>query len=898
MQMSSTPVASAAHEGVRGVSPFSDATIAFAVDVSGSTFGPALAAEKRFIRYVSDMLSPRSRALSRILPWDDKAYATLDLASVDQLEDAGGTDPGAILADPRHKAVLRESSLWFLMTDGLIYKDLRVKFAQDVASNGVHGTSCVVVIFGDPGKGPAACDISVGISVFAVAPDCAFLFCNETNGDLRILQTKGAFNVLLKGMPHPVFDASSRWDSLPQMSLASLAAVQIPTPHRLRPDQIALQDSLVISMEDLFGNRLSPEQVSTVLDNNDNLHTIIMTSGTRDQQERFQSWIQEQTIEPDEPLFKPRPDREGKAQSLFRELGDIVRRGQGSAVPDALRARLRKAHHANMESFIRDVDKKARKVNERNMLISSAESSVATPVCNSDFLSSPTEVITRSPTEVATRSQPITLEAAASPPSTPDRVGQLRRMLQSWGSRRQKPLPKGQGDEALPKGQGDEDLPEKHEDEPIWGSWNADISDRSLLGLLYTSGFHATGGSFRGTCPLCHASDMTMAWLFRVPVPGGELTPRSSISSPTPNFPSQGSCVRLSFPLAMGLWPETAGVLTVPPPAPTAAAGKCRAVAPSAHQMAPPALVCEPCSVFFARGGASEHGVAAALPLVRYKHNRDAVDRTLRVVFEDRFSDAHLPEVFLSVLLMAASSLASPSPSAGDGAGSHRLSTAVDIGTGAAATREQSMFRAAVEWTARDLLKTALTVHELSESFCRKGEVPARECVLGSVLVDAFVDPAFLSGSFGTEGKPLLQYPLAGFVVILQAAAIAGVEPQWRQQVALQRLLVLLCERALETLAGEQVLQDVLGASQVGGPVTISSLQSTRLLGVQNYNLMRKAEEFRILDDPSLTWVTREITAFLQGLLRTMLAGPRLSAWDTFLKARSGGEETHMDGTR
>src|SRR5436190_13842435 len=230
---------------------FRNAAVSFAVDISGSTFGSTLAAEKAFIRSVSNLLSPQARFDSKILPWDDRAHPILSLAQLHNLEDRGGTDPGVVLTNASHKTALQGSLLWFLMTDGLIPKDARAKFARDVANHGVHGISCVVVVFGNPSTGPASCDISVGVGVFAVVPNCAFLFCNETNGDLRVMQTKGTFNALLKGKPHPVFDSSSRWDSLPQISVADFTAVAIPPPQRLGANEVALQDSLVIDMNDL-----------------------------------------------------------------------------------------------------------------------------------------------------------------------------------------------------------------------------------------------------------------------------------------------------------------------------------------------------------------------------------------------------------------------------------------------------------------------------------------------------------------------------------------------------------------------------------------------------------------------------------------------------------------------
>jgi hypothetical protein len=167
--------------------PLRTTSMSFAVDISGSTHGQTLESEKTFIRKVSSLLSPRARFASKTLPWDDKAHPILSLAQVDNLEDRGGTDPGALLSNTKHSLALKDSSLWFLMTDDLIPSEARVRFANDLAKHGIHGVSCIIIIFGNPSTGPASCDISVGVSVFATVPNCAFLFCDENNVSLRMM---------------------------------------------------------------------------------------------------------------------------------------------------------------------------------------------------------------------------------------------------------------------------------------------------------------------------------------------------------------------------------------------------------------------------------------------------------------------------------------------------------------------------------------------------------------------------------------------------------------------------------------------------------------------------------------------------------------------------------------
>ncbi|KAH7305321.1 hypothetical protein B0I35DRAFT_484071 [Stachybotrys elegans] len=740
--------------------PFRDATISFAVDISGSTYGPTLGAEQSFIHSVTNLLSSRSRFDSKILPWDDRAHSILSLGQVDHLEDRGGTDPCAILASDRYRSTILQSSLWFLMTDGLISSGIRAKFAEDVAAHGVHGVSCVVVIFGNPVAGPASCDISVGIGVFAAVANCAFLFCDETNGDLRVLQTKGTFNVLLKGMAHPVFDSDTQWNSLPQISVADFAAVQLPESKNLKADQIALQGSLVISMEDLFANRLSPEQVANIFESEDNLATVMMTSSARSQQARFQSWARQQIINLDDPLHKLRADSGSRAASLFAELADLARRGQQA--PPNLQARLRAAYRDNMKRFIADTNRELTEADEREYLVSAISQSSSLNIHSTPAPSSP--VIGRDTmggkpfmTPPSTRSAPM------QPPGAPLQMRVPRATI------------------SVPMTAG----PSQHResgnwlqgmDQEAWGSWEELTISHSLFGLLYTPGFRQLSGSFKGTCSVCGATDMTLAWLFR----SVELT--SSSPGPTAGFPPPHSRTRLAFPLAMGHFAETIGVFTERSSGYAGGGGNGMTT-----RRRPPLLACEPCSTFFTQTGAQSFGLTAALPLVRY-----AAVRGIRA----RFDDADLPQVFLSVLLSAVENIGSPSnsgpttaPPAPAAAAPSASLSGDGIESAFAAAAAANTFRAAVEWTVGDLRGSLNVIDDLSETFSQSS---TSIWPLGNVLYNLF-DETYPHGA-GINGAPLLRYPLPGFVVMLRAAALNNISWEFRYRATFRRLLVLLCE--------------------------------------------------------------------------------------------------------
>lgn len=874
--------------------PFRNAAVSFAVDISGSTFGPTLAAEMTFVRSVSNLLSPLARLDSKVIPWDDRAHPILSLARLNTLEDRGGTDPRVLLADVSHKTALQESSLWFLLTDGLIPEDTRIKFARDVANHGMHGTSCVVVIFGNPSTGPASCDISVGIGIFSVVPNCAFLFCNETNGSLRVMQTKGTFNILLKGQPHPVFDSSSRWDSLPQISVADFAAVAIPPPQRLGSNEVALQDSLVIDMNDLFANRLSPDQVTRIFSNLDSLDSVRLTMQARNQQDGFRHWLQQQTIRPDDPLFKPRLDQGAKAESLFMELIDLVSRGKSS--PPPLQARLRAAYLENMNRFIADRQGEVQRAGQRQSLIQTVSSTSHSPINTSPSLRSPVSRIHYASAPLPASAggyrsapQPVPQHYYPSAPA-PVSAGQYRSAPQPVAT------PSSQMISAPSRQPGAPRRMREAEEEP-WNSWEAGITDASLRGLLYTPGLRSTKGSFKGICLVCGASNMTLAWLFRSPAfsPSTPLTPATpETPGGTAGFPPPQSRTRLAFPLAMGHFPETSGVI-----APLSTL--------DLYNFSPqnPMLVCEPCSTFYTRNGALSFGVTAALPLVRFTENREAVCSALATAFEGRFAEADLPHVFLSVLILTTEKLAQtprapPTPPS---------EIDFDIPATMAAAAAVNIFRAAVEWTARDLLYSVVALRELSESFSLPSDTPPQVWPLATVLAGSFeeLDASSIEDEHVVV-PPLLRYPLPGFIVILKAAPLISVGIESRRRATFRRLLYLLCEelnkaadQVPHSQAVSQLIRGLLGFSPPTGSnsrggqlegepvlsVTIQSLRSTYLLSAANYNMLYRVEEFRYLEDPSTVWVGPAIALFLHGLFLTVKANPRMGASETFHAVRN-----------
>lgn len=452
--------------------PFRDAAVSFAIDVSTSTTGRTLDMERTFIKKIADLLSPASQLNARVLPWSAVAQAPETLWGLRNLRNSFGTMPHKVLQDARHLNALYNSSLWFLMTDGIVTKEDGIEFARQLASKSMHGTSCVTVIFGSIQKQPASCNISVGVNVYSVSPNCLFLYCDTASGELMIMGSKGIFTSVLKGAVVPEITAGTTWMSLPRLSFKSFSDIVMPPAKRLGKDQIALQDSLVINLDDLLKNKLSEDKVNQIFSNNDNVDALITTTSSRGQQEKFGAWVksQERTQERNfkgssgnRPFEGERRDDSGARGHMKR----LVSRDSDDLEEEreTTRGRLRRANARNMGDYLTTCQEERQAYDHRRMQMQqSAAKSSGTQVHSARTLNS---------------YMGGGFGGGSSGPTIPPRP--------SSGARKSE----------------------------RWGEWKREITDPALKHVLYTKGFSSERGAFRGTCALCGADDMVLALLFR-----------------------------------------------------------------------------------------------------------------------------------------------------------------------------------------------------------------------------------------------------------------------------------------------------------------------------------------------------------------------------------------------
>lgn len=272
---------------------FREAKISIAVDVSGSTYGKVIEAERRAMRGIATLLPNDLQHNVDILPWSDVAEAPISVDDIEDLDPWGDTDPNVILQHNSSLRALQASSFWFLMTDGEIQEDDVKIFGRNLLKSGIHGKACVTCIFGETTQPPADCDITVGLSVFAISPHSAFLFTDVDSGVTYVLQTKGCFNALLpRKTRNPKLDYDTKWEDLPRTSYENLSRVSIAAPEEVAADEIILQDRTKLNLNELLKNQAPTEDtIALVLDNEDNLKSVTLSAKIQGRSADLVNWL-------------------------------------------------------------------------------------------------------------------------------------------------------------------------------------------------------------------------------------------------------------------------------------------------------------------------------------------------------------------------------------------------------------------------------------------------------------------------------------------------------------------------------------------------------------------------------------------------------------------------------
>ncbi|OCL09902.1 hypothetical protein AOQ84DRAFT_267592, partial [Glonium stellatum] len=490
-----------------------DLPICVAIDKSGSTWGATLKEEIAAVKKICSLLSSENKNPIRLLPWSDEALDPINLpeqlTAMENLDPGGGTKPSVLYSGPALEA-LKACGLWFLLTDGEVQDGLVQEFALRTSDLGLHSLACIVVVFGSTSSGPPiTCNISVGVAVYAVAPDFLFLFQDIQTGILSVMQAKGCFKELLpksnSSYAQPIIGKYTAWAELPRIRYEDLSNIQIGPPQKIGADELALQDGLVVTMKDIFSEGADPGVIGEIVKNEDNLKSIVLAEMTRGTGRHLGAWLLSQQ-QPTPQLTQDRPDIDGKAQQAVTRLLDGLRDGDEDQKIEEYQTDLRNAHERNWHEFqgvlYRHIEAKA-STDKTNQVLQCMSK-------KSETLISEIEKQAKLPASERSSSW------HASQLSTSDDCGE-----------------------------------NSHRSRPDVGELlNSSRFEERKPDVLYLPGFkrrlRSPDSEFSGRCMLCSNTDSILAIMLK-----------TAPNITTSNFPRQGSYSHLTFPLAMGHFAET-----------------------------------------------------------------------------------------------------------------------------------------------------------------------------------------------------------------------------------------------------------------------------------------------------------------------------------------------------
>ncbi len=341
-----------------------------AIDRSGSTYGKVLATEVSVVQQLCNLRLPSNTAPISLVPWSSEALNPIRLPQNEhemmRLIGQGGTNPCALYQSRACLAALKNAGIWVLMTDGEIQNNLVESFALKTAEVALHNKPCVIIVFGDTSRGPpAACNISVGIAIYAVVPDCLFLFHDIPTGIVRVMQVKGNFRELLSagGPQQQTVTRYTAWAELPRFFYEQLLRVSLPEVAALETDELQLQGGNVIKLDDLLSGKTDQGIVEKIIKNDDDLRSIVLASMTRGTSKSVDNWLQQQQMPLPQRTSHPR-DVSG-ARSIVDRLLSGLKSDANEAQLQRLRQQLRAVHKANLEAFKRTRASEVER--ERNM---------------------------------------------------------------------------------------------------------------------------------------------------------------------------------------------------------------------------------------------------------------------------------------------------------------------------------------------------------------------------------------------------------------------------------------------------------------------------------------------------------------------------------------------------
>jgi hypothetical protein len=101
------------------------------------------------------------------------------------------------------------------------------------------------------------------------------------------MQAKGSFKELLEKpglrQDQPILSKDKTWAELPHIAYEDLSQIRIRQPNQVNPNKLALPGNLVNGMQDLYSRGADEKSVAEILNNEDNLKSIVLAKAVRNE---------------------------------------------------------------------------------------------------------------------------------------------------------------------------------------------------------------------------------------------------------------------------------------------------------------------------------------------------------------------------------------------------------------------------------------------------------------------------------------------------------------------------------------------------------------------------------------------------------------------------------------
>lgn len=200
-----------ADEGKIKYTSFANARKYFAVDASGSTVGIRFISEHNFADGIHEVSIRKDE--DRVTRWGSNCKDPTSWEQCFWAPDQGGTQPQHILRNQKSMQAIRDSDIWFLLTDGEVPNSEVHTLAGLGQELGVFDCATVFLITSHTRNAPSRANVSVGITSYANCANALCLFKDYESNRIYVIASKGAFSALDQAEDHDTWEKLTNFPS-------------------------------------------------------------------------------------------------------------------------------------------------------------------------------------------------------------------------------------------------------------------------------------------------------------------------------------------------------------------------------------------------------------------------------------------------------------------------------------------------------------------------------------------------------------------------------------------------------------------------------------------------------------------------------------------------------------